>query len=66
MQEPRAKGEVERPWLHESLTKIPPSCRSRLAGEEAREPCIALADAFAGKRSAARPAPTGTGHVYSG
>ncbi|MGR4041899.1 hypothetical protein FW796_21070 [Pseudomonas sp. 910_21] len=29
-------------------------CRSRLAGEEARKPCIALEDAFAGK-----PAPTG-------
>ncbi|PYC41345.1 hypothetical protein DMX08_06205 [Pseudomonas protegens] len=29
-------------------------CRSRLAGEEARKPCIALKDLFAGK-----PAPTG-------
>ncbi|MDT9640896.1 hypothetical protein EX349_13225 [Pseudomonas protegens] len=29
-------------------------CRSRLAGEEALEPCVACAGAFAGK-----PAPTG-------
>lgn len=26
-------------------------CRSRLAGEEARKPCIALKDLFAGKPS---------------
>ncbi|PUA47192.1 hypothetical protein C5U62_04225 [Pseudomonas protegens] len=31
------------------------ACRSRLAGEEAREPGVALADVFAGK-----PAPTGS------
>ncbi|NAN53389.1 hypothetical protein EX349_19500 [Pseudomonas protegens] len=36
------------------------SCRSRLAGEEALKPCLALADAFAGK-----PAPATDIAVFS-
>ncbi len=36
-----------------SSAQATPPCRSRLAGEKALEPCIALKDAFAGK-----PAPT--------
>ncbi|RLO24019.1 hypothetical protein EAG75_08595 [Pseudomonas protegens] len=42
------------------------SRRSRLAGEEARQPCIAAADAFAGKPAPtdrARPGRTGSGRV---